>query len=462
MIKPTTTPSVTPARAQVVGPAAPARPSARPQDAAPADRFESGGTARLPAAADPAVRDPALQHDVRGHVDAARLRGPRADRMGTARDRLRHSSHNWVIGADDARAVSATMNGMSAGDKLSMLRDMDREGLLAPYLKNLPAEDRAALVDDLARGGALRESDGAQTRSQAAAEKAGPGAPRPPVAPKLVVNDKALPVSLRNAITDTNTDRVRAYHGAQRGYLEKYQAAAEAAPTTEALRGLGHPVDVQSMPHEPGVKPRSTRARRYAQKTGHAPSLVKTMQTVDTKRRQFKGERPPGTFHVGVEGGVSVDLSAKHEKKRGGVAFSGEVKVRSDKVVEGEGKAAINIEGPGGIKYKGAVKTDGKSVTTNQGLEAGREADNKDQAAVKGVTVGVDQNGKLELGADLGVATVGSSADPKNAEMEVEVGKSFGKEDSRVKAEVKAKFGMKGITAQEAKEAIESKGFFRD
>lgn len=367
---------------------------------------------------------------------------------------LSRSWRDWAITDGDVRSVHEALGRMPPADYRAALHQLQREGRLERYLSEMTPELRNDFLVQAADKGVLR--------SEAPMTASGPHAP--PDAPRRYVNEPHLPSALRRAIHEHCVEANRNYEAAYGAYLQRYEAALQAATSPSELRNLGAPLAPFHREPEPGVTVKHPEHREFTKDRLARTSLLTGKDgylAAQQRLNALMGRQTAGTMElIG-----STKLSA-------GVPSSAiELKAEDGKLTA---KRTVSLGDPEfHYKRKEDLETRERSETFGtQGFSVTRA---KDKFGVKIAGNGVAVKGsKLTLETGLGERKVGApgvataklsagqsvSVDPRAATSDVKMkaGSELTVRSFKIEAEFEGGFRAQGLSAEEAMNAVAPAG----
>lgn len=422
--------------------------------------------------------DPTLQSQLNDSMTSARLTGPHAingsshaassDEYGAITDHLSRDLTDWAVTDSDVQAVHEKLDGMSPEQYQETMQRLDNDGYLGTYVGNMDAEARSNFLTQAADKGYVGLKEG---RSFEVPD----GAPKPPDSPDLYRHSESLPSSVREAIHDENVANFNEYKGEYKNYIDDYSSQVMSASSPEEIREMGPPVNSVS-PMEPGLKANDPMRDRWAREAiAFSPNHQPAYTAIGNRTDDLAGEIRPGSFYVSGEVAVQQDDDSGDTQfgmKAGGRLYQygaaeAEVKGTASEImgtpIGMDGGISGRYTPGGGVQ----VQPDG-SVGAAHTFEIDEDS-NSPLAGMSPLSASVDNNGKVELGmrafgaeTRYGEAEVSSyaSSDPSSSTFEMGASGELGLGNTKVS--VKGGVGLRGITADEIVESMNSPGFFED
>ena len=409
------------------------------------------------------------------HVEAGTKEAPSApppskavpeERWREISSPLTRSTSNLLIGTDDAKRANDALARLSPDQFKTAMERMEREGLLSRFTSNLDIKERERFLELAARSGYLHRDAGAE----------GKGPLEPPGTPATFSNDPWLPKAVRDAVHDHTVASAVGYWRDYEAYLDRYEAAVEAAKSGAEIRMLGEPrrasPPTDSLAWNDPLRTHYTRdyLERVPRMGNHRAYVA-----LSNRRSDLLGEARAGSVYVEgkinvrSENGAEAELSfrqhagrsARDESKLkvegdfGGVRAGVEHDLRTGKSSASGGMTSS----VGGNRLKVKVKEDGSGSTE---LGAGRAGSAKVEftadGRVKGAEVKVSGVG-AQVGKDGVALQVGGGtayANPTEGRFGARAEREFEVAGGKVRVELGA--GFNGISIVDARHALASEG----
>jgi|GEM_PF-2496594 len=337
---------------------------------------------------------------------------------------VRSRLKQWRVGAEDVRAVHASLGALPPGTYKAALEHLQRDGLLGEYVKAQDAGSRRAFLEQAESKGMLQRGKG----------EVGPMDPLgyPPV-PDFFVNDKRLPQAMRDAVNAHAIDVGSGFYKAHTEYLDRYARAVDQAQSVRELGALGPP------------------------RAAHLPESLLGLEWKDPARKDYEA-----AWKAGIGRPRSLNLALQHVSARerelsgaraaGSVRLHGKVGIGND---SGQWSAKASLDTRGQRELKGEVGVtvrDGPlSVETSRDTAGGKEVSAK--LNLGPVELSVDSAGEQRVAVGIGqMFQVHASLNPKKAELGGGVSAKLTADGDQ--AGFEAGFSMKGLTAERARQAV--------
>jgi hypothetical protein len=298
------------------------------------------------------------------------------------RESLSYSLTDFSVTDADVRGVHTQLDRLSPADYRATIRRLEGDGLLSRYIDNMDGTSRTAFLRQAANNGYIQRSAGGDPPQ---------GDFHPPGRPPMLVNDRSLPVSVRDAIHEHNQGMYSRYSERYSGYLNRYCDAVHRARTGEEIRNLGRPLQIEGA-YEPGLQAGDPEYDRYISSWGetYTPSTQAAYEAISDRMHDLTNRRRPGSFWLSGE----VELGAS--RRIGDVEFE------------------AGIQGRAEVSDYGATRTTtqaGAEVSLpNHGVQIGGETGE----TITTMPHGVEHRSGIEPGASFGLESRGNSIEIEN------------------------------------------------
>ncbi|QSQ28480.1 hypothetical protein JY651_41625 [Pyxidicoccus parkwayensis] len=331
---------------------------------------------------------------------------------------------NLCINESNVKAVHTALGTLQPGAYRVALDRMERDGLLADYVKAQDPATRKAFLEQAESKGMLERRKGTAP--------AGPLGY--PAEPDFFRNDPKLLESMRKAVNEHAMDVGSAYYRAHAEYLGRYVDAVNDAKSLRDIRALGEPRGAQLKDNVLGIGRKDPAGESYAAEwrraIGQPRSLNLAYQTVNARYRELTDERAGGSILLHGKGSVTSH----------GVKLSEQVQVDT------RGKAGAKTEA-------GVVLSGGRlEVELSQDSKGTKNVETTLDLGLLKLSVDSEGTRKAELSAGK-LASVFVTINKEKAELgggvlaEVEAGES--------KLEGEAGYTMKGLTPDRVRESFD-------
>ena len=419
-----------------------------------------------------------VQSQLNDSMTSARLAGPLDinrgvtsspdEEYGAITDHLSRDLTDWAVTDRDVQAVHEKLDKMSPEQYQETMQRLDNDGFLGTYIGNMNADARSEFLSQAVDKQYVGIKEGQSFEAPEAA-------PRPPSSPALYRHSESLPSSIREAVHDENVANFGEYKEQYRNYIDDYSSQVMSASSPEEIREMGPPVNSVS-PMEPGLKAGDPMRDRWARDAlAFSPSHQPAYVAIGNRTNDLAGEIRPGSFYVSGE--VAIQSDDGSEDTQFGVKAGGRLYQYGAAEAELKGTAGqimgtpVGIDGglsgrytPGGGVQ---VQPDG-SIGVSGTFEVDEES-NSPLAGLSPISASVDNSGKVDVGlrafgaeTRYGEADISSYASSDPSSNTFEVGASGELGVGRAKVSVKGGVGMRGITADEIVDSMNSPGFFED
>jgi len=428
--------------------------------------------------ASPNPANPGLQNQLNDALTNARLAGPSAMNSGASSspdeeygeiiDHLSRDLTDWAVTDADVQAVHEKLDKMSPEQYQETMQRLDDDKYLGTYVGNMNADARSEFLSQAADKGYVGIREGQSFEVPEAA-------PRPPSSPALYRHSESLPSSVREAVHDENVANFGEYKKEYRNYIDDYSSQVMSASSPEEIREMGPPVNSVS-PMEPGLKAGDPMRDRWARDAlAFSPSHQPAYVAIGNRTNDLAGEIRPGSFYVSGE--VEIQSDDGSEDTQFGVKAGGRLYQYGAAEAELKGTAVEIMGTPLGIDGGLSGRyTPGGGVQVQPdgsiGVSGRFQADEDSTSPLAGLSpfaVSIDNNGKVDadmraFGMDTryGEADISSyaSSDPSTNTFELGARGEIGVNGR--KFSLKGGVGMRGITAEEIVDSMNSPGFFED
>jgi hypothetical protein len=339
------------------------------------------------------------------------------------RMRSQRSLSDLLFGKRSDHDAVAALQYLSPRDFRAVVEQLGNERLLDMHIgRDADPVQRRAFLELAERAGMISAEPGA----------AGEGPFDPPGAPSLFIQSGAL----SEAIHEDFLHQQRTYAKAYGEYEQRYAEAARGAASVAELRKLGPPAPAARL-FEPGLVRDSAEHAQWLSESRQASPTARPYEALQDRFCELTGQPRAGAYYVKFK----AEAALLHGR------------------VGGEVKLAQHHEGAQFATEK-ALRTPTEPGVTIGFAHGEAESVRFDAPSHGPAFVKLSRNGALELGApSVGPLGAVAAVDPEHATFEQGLGFKKGIH-GLAEIELSATFGAYGLTAEQARHALESPGLF--
>lgn len=289
----------------------------------------------------------------------------------------------WIVTDGDVAKVIDKLEQLGPAAYRTAIERMEKNGLLAKLVEELPPELRTRFLQQAAEKGYIRTEPREVVK----------GTFDPPQPPLRYHNEPGLPMAMRNAIYQELRTEHRSYAAQYQAYMERYADGIAAARSGEDVRSIGEWVKPESLSE---AFPAGDWGGAYLRERGDREPIVSDMQAAKALRAkmvELRGEDETLALKLSAElkapigtHKVEVTLSERGAEHKSSLRVEGSVHDVGRSVdVDSKGEVTQKVSTPVGALEGDAKGLKKVEVTTPVG---GASVDRDGKVTLKGPKIG--------------------------------------------------------------------------